>query len=239
MFVLGRVWTALQVMYMKSKGIHTKVVVHPSRKENQKKNATGPCSLENINLGEIRPSLVLLEIVAGMSYSSQKWTRGGRCQNLMYACGSVRSRPNRTQWRSHTSRQHPWYAHTKFEQKISSQSKVRAKKLISIYSTVNFAIPMGREGPLSHPATSEVNVSAKWYIDISFFALPFDCEEIFCSNLVCAHQGCWRDVCGRHWVRFGLDRTKPHAYLRFWHLPLPYAFPGCSSSPQLFQSKSS
>ena len=108
--------------------------------------------------------------------------------------------------------------------KISSQSKVRAKKLISIYSTVNFAIPMGREGPLSHPATSEVNVSAKWYIDISFFALTFDCEEIFCSNLVCAYQGCWRDVCDRHWVRFGLDRTEPHAYLRFWHLPPPLCF---------------
>ena len=72
---------------------------------------------------------------------------------------------------------------------------------------------MGREGPLSHPATSEVNVSAKWYIDISFFALTFDCEEIFCSNLVCAYQGCWRDVCDRHWVRFGLDRTEPHQIL--------------------------
>ena len=83
------------------------------------------------------------------------------------------------------------------------------------YSTVSHAVAVGREVPLSYPAAFEVSLGAKRHIDISYFALTFDCEEVFCSNLVCAFLGCRRDVSDRHRVRFGLERTEPCVNLKF------------------------
>ena len=139
-----------------------------------------------------------------------------RPQSLRLLDGSVGDRPNRCWWGLESLRGYTWLLHTKFEQKSSSQSKVTAKRVILICQVVYVYISVGGgRGRTPLPPMCEPSSEAR-YIQITLLALTFECEELFCSNLVWSYPVYSRRDSNPHQHRFGLSPTEPSRSLRLW-----------------------